>query len=315
MANFTRETGKAKKNFHFFDENAFHTLFYRRNSVTMGFAMAVTQAILPVAGLGTRFLPWTKVVPKEMLPIGNQPIIARIVDECMEAGIYDICFVISKGKEVIPQYFYEHPELEEELERRGKRDQLDHLKKYDDVEFHVVYQHEQHGDGHAILQAADWVKSDHIAVLFGDDLFAGKESGLKQLIDVHNALTSDEKGAIFALEDLDSSQISQKGIVDIERDHSSLPHVKLVKGMVEKPDPEDAPSSLGIVGRYIIPKSTIDILPGIGASHGGEIRLIDALISQLGSVPMYGYLCEGERLDTGTPEGYIHAVQTLTNKN
>jgi len=273
--------------------------------------MSVTQAILPVAGLGTRFLPWTKVVPKEMLPIGNQPIIAKIVDECMEAGITDICFVINKGKEMIPQYFYEHPELEAELERRGKLDQLSHLKKYDGADFHVVYQNEQHGDGHAILQAADWVKSDAVAILFGDDLFAGKNSGLKQLIAAYEALAENERGALFALEHLEVSQISQKGIADIEGTHASIDRLSIVRGLVEKPKPEDAPSNLGIVGRYIIPKSTFDILPQVGASHGGEIRLIDALIEQLGTIPIYGLECEGTRLDTGTPEGYLHAVQVL----
>src|SRR3989344_4968912 len=110
--------------------------------------MKVTQAILPVAGLGTRFLPWTKVVPKELLPIGNQPIIAHLVDECLEVGIKDICFVISRGKEMIPQYFYQDTKLEEELQRRGKLDYLSDLKRYDEANFHVVYQEEQHGDGH-----------------------------------------------------------------------------------------------------------------------------------------------------------------------
>ncbi len=273
--------------------------------------MQITQAILPVAGLGTRFLPWTKVVPKEMLPIGNQPIIARIVDECMNAGITDICFVINKGKEMIPQYFYEHPELEAELEKRGKLDQLEHLKKYDNADFHVVYQDEQHGDGHAILQAADWVTSDAVAVLFGDDLFAGAESGIQQLVKAYEQMTADERGAVFALETLDAEHISQKGIIDSAGIHNRIPNLHTVKGMVEKPEPEDAPSNLGIVGRYIIPRSTLDILPEVGASHGGEIRLIDALVAQLGSVPIHGLECTGTRLDTGTPDGYVHAVQVL----
>ncbi len=274
--------------------------------------MRITQAILPVAGLGTRFLPWTKVVPKEMLPIGNQPIIAKIVDECMDAGILDICFVINRGKEIIPQYFYEHPELEAQLEKRGKLEQLAHLKKYDDANFHVVYQDEQHGDGHAILQAADWVDADAVAVLFGDDLFTGGKTGLQQLIDAQSQLQEDEHGAIVALENIDRSQTSKYGITDIEAPHASITNLHTVKGLVEKPDPEDAPSTLGIVGRYIIPKSTLDLLPSIGASHGGEIRLIDALIEQLGTVPIHGLECEGTRLDTGTPEGYAHAISVLS---
>ena len=115
--------------------------------------MKLKQAVLPVAGLGTRFLPWTKVVPKELLPLGNEPIIGLLVDECLSVGIKEICFVISHGKEMIPQYFFTDPALEAELARRGKSDALAELKKYDEVDFHVVYQEQQLGDGHALLQA------------------------------------------------------------------------------------------------------------------------------------------------------------------
>lgn len=274
--------------------------------------MPITQAILPVAGLGTRFLPWTKVVPKEMLPIGNQPIIAHIVEECLDAGISDICFVINKGKEMIPQYFYEDPALEEELRKRGKSDALRELQKYDSAHFHVVYQEEQLGDGHAILQAKDWIESDVIGILFGDDLFAGKHSGISQLIDAYDSLKTDERGAIVALEEIDPMHTQKYGIVDVEHTHANNARLKKIRSMVEKPKPEDAPSKLGIVGRYLIPKSTFDVLPQVGASHGGEIRLIDALIEQLGSVSMYGLQCEGTRLDTGTPEGYARAVNLMS---
>lgn len=276
--------------------------------------MAITQAILPVAGLGTRFLPWTKVVPKEMLPIGNRPIIAHIVDECVEAGITDICFVINRGKEMIPQYFYENPELEEELRRRGKTEALGHLQKYDNANFHVVYQEEQLGDGHAILQAADWVKTDTVAILFGDDLFSGAASGMSQLIAAHEQLKSNEQGAVVALQRIEKTMTGKYGIVDIASAHAEIKNLNKLKGMVEKPAPEDAPSDLGIVGRYLIPRSTFAVLPKIGASHGGEIRLIDALIDQLQSTNIHGLLCEGTRLDTGTPEGYAHAMQVLTAK-
>lgn len=277
-------------------------------------SMSITQAILPVAGLGTRFLPWTKVVPKELLPIGNEPIIAKIVDECLDAGITDICFVISKGKESIPEYFYANPELDEELRRRGKSDYVSHLEKYTNANFHVVYQEEQKGDGHAILQALDWVKSDSVAVLFGDDLFMGGESGLQQLMNAHQALSPNEQGAILALENIDRSLTHLYGIADIEKDHASVKRLKHIRSLVEKPKSSDAPSTLGIVGRYIVPRSILDILPTIGAGHGGEIRLIDALIAKLGTVPIYGLECEGTRIDTGTPEGYARAVQ-LFSKN
>src|SRR3989339_709975 len=158
--------------------------------------MKITQAILPIAGLGTRFLPWTKAVPKEMLPIGTQPIIGLLVDECLELGICDICFVISKGKEVIPQYFDRDIALEEELARRGKSDLLKELQRYDATRFHVVYQEQLLGDGHAILQAAQWVESEEIAVLFGDDLFIGAASGLRQLSSGYEAVGGGERAGI-----------------------------------------------------------------------------------------------------------------------
>ena len=152
--------------------------------------MQITQAILPVAGLGTRFLPWTKVVPKELLPIGNVPIIARLVDEALSVGIEEICFVISKGKESIPEYFYAMPELEKELQSRGKLHMLEELHRYASVHFHVVYQHDMKGDGHAILQAKDWMKSEPVAILFGDDLIAGSKTGLQQLKEAYESVAS-----------------------------------------------------------------------------------------------------------------------------
>ncbi len=270
--------------------------------------MKLKQAILPVAGLGTRFLPWTKVVPKELLPLGNEPIIGLLVDECLSVGITDICFVISHGKEMIPQYFYTDPALETELARRGKSEALAELKKYDEVDFHVVYQEQQLGDGHALLQAKDWVKSDTIAVLFGDDLIAGKENGLEQLARAYEKVEAGS--AILGLENVAKENVSKYGIVDIDSKKSEG-RLKRVTGLVEKPAPDKAPSTLGIIGKYLVPKSTFDILPKVTSGHGGEIRLIDALIAQLGTIDIYGYEMEGKRLDTGTPEGYREAVQIL----
>ncbi len=274
--------------------------------------MRLTQAILPVAGLGTRFLPWTKVVPKELLPIGNQPIIALLVDECLSVGIEDICFVINPGKELIPQYFSEDPKLEKELARRGKADLLSKLKGYDRVNFHVVYQHEQHGDGHAIMQASQWVKSDHVAVLFGDDLIVHEKTGLQQLVDAFDMIPMEEssESAMLCLQNVPREKTGHYGIVEVE--HQLDNNLKRITGMVEKPQPDVAPSTLGIVGKYIIPRSTFDILPTVGASHGGEVRLIDALIEQLNrGNSVYGCEFEGLRLDTGHPEGYKEAVRML----
>lgn len=273
--------------------------------------MNLKKAILPLAGLGTRFLPWTKVVPKELLPIGNKPMIALLVDECLETGIDDICFVLSHGKESIREYFRRDPTMEALLASRGKGNLLNDLKKYDNIRFHVVYQEEQLGDGHAIFQAKEWAGDEHTAILFGDDFFAGGKTGLQQLCDAADCIPPEEWGIFFALENIPRKDTSKYGIVDVERSCAAHPRLKKIKGLVEKPDPEVSPSTLGIVGRYIIPKSTFDVLPTVGRSHGNEIRLIDALKAQLGKVPIYGYECEGKRIDTGTPEGYKEAVQIL----
>lgn len=268
----------------------------------------ITQAVLPIAGLGTRFLPWTKAVPKELLPIGNRPIIAHLIDECLEVGITDVCLVISKGKEAIAEYFYPDTALEEELRRRGKEDLVKHLRQYDGVKFHVVYQNDQLGDGHAILQAKDWVKSETVAVLFGDDLIADEKSGLKQIVDAYGKLPEDKRGAMLCLENIAREETKKYGIAAVE-DPASTDRLKRVTGLVEKPEPKDAPSTLGIVGKYLIPKSTFDVLPTVKGSHGGEIRLIDALMAQLkDGLPIHGCEVEGMRIDTGTPRGYQKAV-------
>lgn len=274
--------------------------------------MKITQAILPVAGLGTRFLPWTKVVPKELLPLGTKPIIAHLVDECLGVGIDDICFVINTGKEVIPQYFAPHPDLEAVLEKKGKLDALSELKKYDNIRFSVAYQREQHGDGHAILQAREWVQEPVVAVLFGDDLIHGAKTGMQQLVDAYSTLDHDEHnpGALLALENVPRERVSSYGIISFD-EAQSKGEVKRVTGLVEKPKPEAAPSTLGIIGKYLIPQSVLGVLHEVESGHGGEIRLIDALIHRKEHVPIWGVEMQGKRLDTGTPEGYKEAVRTL----
>lgn len=278
--------------------------------------MRLSQAILPVAGLGTRFLPWTKVIPKELLPLGNQPMIACLVDECLSVGIADICFVISHGKELIPQYFAKNPPLEALLAKKGKSDALRELCRYDAVRFTTIYQNEQLGDGHAVLQAAAWAESDPVAVLFGDDLIVGTESGLAQMARAYGGLPG---GAVLlCLEDVSRERVRKYGIVAVDPAQPAG-RLRRVTGLVEKPDPSAAPSTLGIVGKYLIPRSTFHVLTKImeevagpafaEASAGKEIRLVDAFLRQLPDTPIYGYEVEGKRIDTGTPEGYREAVQ------
>lgn len=275
--------------------------------------MHITQAILPVAGLGTRFLPWTKVVPKELLPIGSKPIIAHLVDEALDAGITDLCFVISRGKELIPQFFFAQPELERQLESRGKLHLLEELRRYDSVRLHVVYQEQMLGDGHAILQAQSWVNSPTVAILFGDDLIVGKKTGLAQLIDAFQTVGSPAETAMLCLEDIDRTMTGKYGIVDIAPDkHKDRIH--RVIGLVEKPQPDVAPSTLGIVGKYLIPQSTFTALSSVQGGHTDqEIRLIDALKAQLAAKEMsiYGWELEGKRFDTGSPSGYKEAVKAI----
>ncbi|MSR87189.1 UTP--glucose-1-phosphate uridylyltransferase [Candidatus Peribacteria bacterium] len=276
--------------------------------------MKLTQAILPVAGLGTRFLPWTKVVPKELLPIGNQPIIALLVDECLSVGINDICFVINRGKEAIPQYFYSMPELEQELAKRGKSHLLEELARYHNVNFHVVYQDELHGDGHALLQARDWIKGDMTAVLFGDDLIAGKENGLQQLTKGLAALKDPKGSTMLCLQEVPKKDTTKYGIVAVDDawgKKAPSDRLRKITNLVEKPKPEAAPSNLGIVGKYIIPKVIFEKLHQIEEGSHGEIRLIDALVAEKDLIDIYGYVFEGTRLDTGTPEGYKEAVRVL----
>ena len=272
--------------------------------------MQLTQAVLPVAGLGTRFLPWTKIVPKELLPIGTMPIIALLVDECLSVGIKEICFVISAGKESIPKFFEPDEGLHAVLEKKGKLHLLERLARYDEVHMHVVYQNEQLGDGHAILQAADWVRGDHVGVLFGDDLIVHDKGGLGQLTEALDGVPEGERStaAMLALENVPREMTSQYGIVAPGEMDGRLVRVK---GLVEKPKPEEAPSTLGIVGKYVVPKSTFDVLPTVKSGKDGEIRLIDALIAQKDQIAIYGWEFEGKRLDTGRPEGYKQAVEIL----
>ena len=272
--------------------------------------MQLTQAILPVAGLGTRFLPWTKIVPRELLPIGNMPAIALMVDECLSVGITEVCFVISPGKESIPKFFEPDEGLNEILEKKGKLDMLKDLRKYDEVHVHVVYQQEQLGDGHAILQAADWVNSEHVGILFGDDLIANAKTGLQQLTGAMDMLSEAERatGAMLALENLPREEVYKYGVVDPASQDGRLVRVK---GLVEKPKVEEAPSTLGIVGKYVIPRRTFEVLPTVKSGHGGEIRLIDALIALKDEIAIHGWEFEGKRLDLGRPEGYKEAVKVL----
>ncbi len=236
------------------------------------------KAIIPAAGHGTRFLPVTKVVPKEMLPIGSRPALELIVEEAKSAGADGIVMVISKGKELIRKYFEDDPSVS------------------------FVYQHEQKGLGHAVLQAAGEFagESGNVLVLLGDALVAGGNAA-KELVAVSAANGS---AAVIGLERVPREKVSRYGIVDMRPDGR-------IDAMVEKPALEDAPSDLAVAGRYLLDLSIFDYLADQGAGVGGEIQLTDAIVRMLGDKPVFGCVYSGKRQDIGNPQGYFKALEAF----
>lgn len=278
--------------------------------------MQLQQAIIPVAGMGTRFLPWTKVVPKELLPIGNKPAIALIVDECMSAGIREIAFVISKGKESIPRYFLPDAVFETEIARRGKSEGIAELLKYHEVQFQTFYQEHIDGDGHAIIQAKDWVHANHIAILYGDDILDHQPSALVQMVEFWEAIpqAAQEKSSMLCLTHVKDEDVSKYGIVSLD-EAASTPTLKKISALVEKPSLSDAPSRFGIIGKYIVTREVLSKLDATATAGTTEVRLIDGLIEVLASQHLFGCLPAGERFDLGTPEGYCEAESRLCLRN
>jgi len=261
--------------------------------------MKITKAILPVAGIGSRFLPATKTVPKELFPIVYKPVIQYLVEEAVASGIKEIIFVISKNKELIRDYFSEHCELEDILEKRGK---INLLKKITPIhslaKFRFVYQDEPKGDGHAILCAEEFVKNEPFLVLFGDDIVKNDIPAAKQLIDHFHG------ESVLAVEKVLQEQVASYGIIDPGEKNERL---YAVNGLVEKPHPDEAPSNLGIIGKYICPPEIFDALRASNPSKDGEIRLIDGFMELKKTQKIWAYAIKGERFDTGKASGLIAA--------
>ncbi len=266
--------------------------------------MQLRKAVFPVAGLGTRFLPATKSIPKEMLPIVDRPIIQYAVDEAIEAGCDTLIFVTGRSKRAVEDYFDRAPELEAELEAKGKTEALAAVRNIIPPHVKVLFvrQPQPLGLGHAVLCAAPMIsKDEHFAVMLPDDLIDGYPSGvLKQMLPV--AL---ENGAsVVAVEQVLPEEVSKYGIVDPETQEGKL--MKL-KGIIEKPAPEDAPSTSAVVGRYILHASILETLENTKAGAGGEIQLTDALAKQIDSPGLYGYQFSGKRFDCGSKRGFLVA--------
>ena len=266
---------------------------------------SVKKAVFPAAGLGTRFLPATKAQPKEMLPLVDKPIIQYSVEEAVASGVSNIILVTGRGKNAIEDHFDVSVELETFLEARGKRDQLDEIRKISNlINFAYVRQGEPLGLGHAVLVARELVGDEPFAVLLGDDVIDAEPPATKQLIDVFDRV----KGPVLAVERVPRENISSYGVIAIDTSVNLGPGVYQVRDLVEKPPREEAPSDLAIIGRYIL---TPDIFPALAATKSdrtGEIQLTNGLRELLKSRPIYACEVNGVRHDTGNKLGYLKAM-------
>lgn len=264
--------------------------------------MKIRKAILPVAGFGTRFLPATKAQPKEMLPIVDKPVIQYLVEEAVAAGIEEIIFVTGRGKRAIEDHFDVSYELEDTLVEKNKHDLLETVQKIAGLaKFSYVRQPKPLGDGHALLQAAHLVGDEPALVIFGDCLYDSEVPAAKQIMD-----TFEKYGdPVIALSEVEKEEVSKFGVIDgVKLDDSTYE----VKGMVEKPKPEDAPSNLVAVGKYVITPEVFKVLANMDHGKSGEIRLADAFDTMLESgKPLYGKVLQGEWLDTGDKFNFMKA--------
>lgn len=266
--------------------------------------MNITKAVFPVAGLGTRFLPATKVVPKEMLPIVDKPIIQYATEEAVRAGVKEIIFVISENKASIREHYSNNKQLNEDLLKKEKHElhKIVNTIIPSDVKCHYADQSQALGLGHAVLCARQFVGNDAFAVILPDDMIDDNSHGcLKQMVDVYN----DHQASLIAVENVDPDDTDKYGIVSTTPVSDSI---YKIDDIVEKPKPVDAPSTLAVVGRYILSGSIMEILENIGEGAGGEIQLTDGIKQLLASESVYAYRFDGVRYDCGSKLGYLKAT-------
>lgn len=262
----------------------------------------VRKAVFPVAGLGTRFLPATKAVPKEMLTLVDRPLIQHAIDEAKAAGIEEFIFVTSHGKKALEEHFAPNAELNEMLQERGKHQILEVLKQMEleEDQLKVTYQDKPLGFGHAIWCARKLVGDEPFAIILPDDVVLSKTPCMKQMIEAYN----ETGGNVVAVVDVPREHTSRYGILDVETDNGKLAKIK---GLVEKPKPEDAPSTLSIIGRYILQPEIFKALEDKQIGAGGEIQLTDAMERMIAKQPYHGFRYEGKRYDCGDKIGFIEA--------
>ncbi|CAM3870065.1 UTP--glucose-1-phosphate uridylyltransferase GalU [Cytobacillus oceanisediminis] len=259
----------------------------------------VKKAIIPAAGLGTRFLPATKAMPKEMLPIVDKPAIQYIIEEAIDSGIEDIIIVTGKGKRAIEDHFDHSFELEQNLLGKGKMDLLSKVQKTSKLtDIHYIRQKEPRGLGHAIWCARKFIGNEPFAVLLGDDIVNAEKPCLKQLMEQY----SRRNASIIGVQNVPADKVSRYGIVDVKMISEGLYNVK---GLVEKPKREEAPSGLAIMGRYILNPAVFDILGDQEPGIGGEVQLTDAIAGLNQYEEVLAYEFDGVRYDVGEKMGFI----------
>lgn len=264
--------------------------------------MKIKKAVIPAAGLGTRFLPATKAQPKEMLPIVDKPTIQYIIEETVAAGIEDIIIITGRGKHAIENHFDHNIELELNLEKAGKKEQLALVQASTGMaNIHYIRQLEPKGLGHAILCAKPFIGDEPFAVLLGDDVVVSHQPAIGQLINQYEALG----GTVLGVQEVAPEEVSKYGIVDITSIDDRLGKVN---DMVEKPKQEEAPSQTAVLGRYVIAPSIFKYLETQAPGAGGEIQLTDALKRQAKDEDVYAYIFKGKRYDIGHQLGFIQAT-------
>ncbi len=260
----------------------------------------ITKAVLPVAGLGTRFLPATKASPKEMLPIVDKPIIQYAVEEAQRVGIKDFLFITGKHKRAIEDHFDKAYELEERLKASGKIKLLEKINCFENLNFAYIRQKEPKGLGDAILYAKPFVNNEPFVVILSDDLIDPEYSVLEDMIKIYE----ETKASVIALEEVSWSDVSRYGIVAGKK----IGEFYQIEDMVEKPEQSKAPSNLAIIGRYILTPQIFKYLEKVQPGKGGEIQLTDALRMLLDEAPIYGYVIKGHRYDAGEKLGYLKTI-------
>jgi len=263
----------------------------------------IRKAVIPAAGLGTRFLPATKSMPKEMLPIIDKPIIQFVVEEAIASGIDDIIIITGRGKRAIEDYFDTSPELENHLVKNEKYELLREIKDIASLaDIHYIRQKEPNGLGDAVLKAEKHIGAEPFAVLLGDDIIKAKVPCIKQLMTLFDEYN---QHAVIAVEEVSAEKISDYGIL---KGREIADSVYRVEDIIEKPSLDEAPSNIGAVGRYILTPKIFECIRKTGQGKGNEIQLTDAIRLLKSEEEVYGYVFEGTRYDAGDKAGYVKAI-------